>query len=124
MTETEVVRIIRAHLESQFPKVCTNCKVYFATFRDFLLATNPLGSTISYDAELGDWNPTDPAETVTFANCQCGNTLALTSAGMPLLRLWSLMNWARIETKKRNQTLKELLNHLRDEINQQVLKTP
>jgi hypothetical protein len=121
MTESDVVRIIRSHLEGQFPKDCPNCKWRFATFRDFLLVTKPLGPTISYDAELGDWNPADPAETVTFANCQCGNTLVLTSAGMPLLRLWSLMNWARVETKKRKQTLKDLLNHLRNEINQQVL---
>ena len=121
MTEIEVIRIIRAHLESQFPKVCANCNHRFDTFRDFLLTTKPVGSTISFDADAGDWNPTDPAGTLTFVNCPCGNTLTLTSAGMPLLRLWSLMNWARLETKKRSQTLTELLNHLRVEINKQVL---
>jgi hypothetical protein len=121
MTEIDVIRIIRAHLEGQFPKVCCNCNQRFDTFRDFLLATKPLGSTISFDAEVGDWEPADPAGTLTFANCTCGNTLALTSAGMPLLRLWSLMNWGRFETKKRSQTLTELLNHLRNEINKQVL---
>lgn len=124
MTEADVIRIIRAHLERQFPKVCSNCNRRFDTFRDFVLVTKPVGSTVSYDAELGDWKPTEPVGTMTFANCSCGNTLSLSSAGMSLLRLWSLMNWARIETQKRGQTLKELLNHLREEINQQVLNDP
>ena len=96
----------------------------FETFRDFLLATTPVGSVFSYDAEMGDWNPADPAESGACVNCACGNTMALTSAGMSLFRLWSLMNWARIESKKRNQTLTQLLNHLRKTIDQQVLKGP
>jgi hypothetical protein len=41
---------------------------------------------------------------------------ALTSDGMPLLRLWSLLGWAKVETKKRGMTPKELLNYLREEI--------
>lgn len=124
MKEIDVIRIIRVHLEGQFPKVCSNCKLRFDTFRDFLLTTNPLSPTVSYDAEFGDWNPTDPAGTVTFANCQCGNTMALSSEGMSIFQLWQLMNWARIQTKKRRQTLTELLNHLREQINLQVLSEP
>jgi len=34
------------------------------------------------------------------------------------------MNWARVETKKRHQTLEQLLIHLRVEIKQQVLMAP
>jgi len=121
MTEIEVIRIIRAHLESQFPKTCSKCMKRFETFRDFLLATTPVGSAISYDAEMGDWYPTDPVGSGALVNCACGTTLALTSAGMSLFRLWSLLNWARIESKKRHQTLTQLLNHLREKIDQQVL---
>jgi hypothetical protein len=62
--------------------------------------------------------------TATYANCRCGNTLALTSDGMPLLQLWSLLNWARRETQRRGMTPQELLNYLRDEITKQVLATP
>ena len=40
---------------------------------------------------------------------------------MPLSRLWSLYNWARIEKTKRQMTMKELLSYLRDEIRKQVL---
>ena len=122
MTEAEVIRKMREHLEGQFPKVCPKCARRFATLRDYLLIVEHLGPAIPYDAEAGDWNPVNPVGTMTFANCPCGTTLALSSAGMPLPQLWSLLNWARIETKKRGMTPGELLNYLRDEICKQVLK--
>ena len=124
MTEAEVIQTIREHLEGQFPKVCPVCKRSFGSFREFLLITTPVGSTLSFDAEWNDWNPAQPLGTATCANCPCGNTLSLTSEGMPLLRLWPLMNWARIETQRRRQTVEELLNYLREEIRKQVLAAP
>ena len=124
MTEAEVIRAMREHLEGLFPKVCPTCKRRFATLREYLLLTKHLGSAIPYDADAGDWKPLEPMGTVTCANCPCGNTLALTSTGMPLRRLWALLNWARIETKKRRLTPQELLNYLRDEICKQVLNAP
>jgi len=74
-----------------------------------------------FDADEGNWLPTHPLGVVTFAKCPCGNTLALSSEGMKNSLLWGLLNWARIETKKRNQTPRELLNHLREAICKQVL---
>jgi len=124
MTEAEVIRTIREHLEGQFPKACSVCKRSYGNFREFLLSTRPTGSTLSYDAELNDWKPERPLGTATYANCPCGNTLVLSSKGMPVRRLWPLMNWARIETQKRGQTVQELLNYLREEIRKQVLATP
>ena len=124
ITEAEVVRTIREHLERQFPKVCSVCKRPFATFREFLLTTTPIGSTMSYDVQLGNWKPVQPLGTATYANCPCGNTLALSSAGMSLGRLWPLMNWARVETARRGLTLEQLLNYLREEIRKQVLGAP
>ena len=121
MTEAEVIQEIREHLEGQFPKVCTACSRSFGSFREFLLMTTPTGSTISYDAELNDWNPAKPLGTLTFANCPCGNTLSLSSEGFPLSRLWSVMTWAQIETQRRLQTVEQLLNYLREEIRKQVL---
>ena len=59
-----------------------------------------------------------------MANCPCGTTLALSSQGMPLSQLWSLLAWARIETYRRGLSPQELLNYLRDEICKQVLATP
>jgi hypothetical protein len=124
MTEAEVIRAMREHLEGLFPKVCPNCHRRFATLRDYLQITKHLGPAIPHDAELGNWTPLHPFGTMTHANCPCGNTLALSSEGMPLPRLWSLLNWAKIETQRRRQTPRELLNYLREEICRQVLAAP
>ena len=124
MTEAEVVRIMREHLEGQFPKVCKTCKRRYATLREYLLDTETAGPAIPYDAEVGDWNPLHPLGTATYANCRCGNTLALTSQGIALPRLWSLLDWARRETTQRGLAPRELLNHLREEITKLVLATP
>jgi hypothetical protein len=124
MTEAEVIRTMRGHLEGQFPKICPACDRRFATLREYLLATKHQGPAMAYDADMGDWTPLKPLGTVTYANCPCGNTLALSSAGMPLARLWSLLHWARIETQRRGQTPQELLNYLREEICKQVLGAP
>ena len=121
MTEAEVVKTVREHLEGQFPKVCPSCGFRFVRLKDYLQNTQHLGSAMSFDAEVGNWAPLNPLGTLSYANCSCGTTLALSSSGIPLLRLWSLLNWVRIETKKRNQTHLELLTYLRDEIDKQVL---
>src|SRR5271154_2542732 len=104
MTEEQVIRAMRAHLEGLFPKVCPQCQRHFASLREYLLTTEPLGPAMPYDAESGQWRPLRPIGTATFANCPCGTTLALTSKGMPLFQLWPLLNWAWIETEKRGQT--------------------
>jgi hypothetical protein len=121
MTEAEVVRIMREHLEGLFPKVCPTCYRRFATLREYLLTTTHLGPAIPYDVELGDWKPLRPLGTMTYANCPCGTTLALTSQGMPLSQLWSLLGWAKLETQRRGVSPNELLNYLREEICKQVL---
>jgi hypothetical protein len=61
---------------------------------------------------------------MSYANCPCGTTLALSSQGMPLPQLWMLLAWARLETKRRGLSPQELLNYLRDEICKQVLAAP
>jgi len=124
MSEAEVVRTMRDHLEGLFPKSCPDCQHRYATFREFLQTTKPIGAAIPYDAELGDWHPLQPVGVMTYATCQCGTTLSLGSAGMPLTRLWALLHWAKNETRLRNKSPRELISYLRDEINKQVLATP
>jgi len=121
MTEAEVTKIMREHLESQFPKVCPNCNRRFATLHEFILVTRPIEPAISYDAELGDWSPSRPLGTATYSNCPCDSTLVLTSEGMPVPALYSLYEWARGETEKRGMTMEQLLTHLRAVIRRQVL---
>jgi hypothetical protein len=122
MTEADVTARMRAHLEKQFPKVCPNCKRRFESLREFLQIAKPAGPAMPYDADVGDWAPMRPIGLATYHNCPCGSTLAVTSEGMPLRELWTLLNWARIETKKRGMSPRELLNHLREEISREVLE--
>jgi len=124
MTEAEVIRQMRAHLESLFPKRCPKCGRTYDSLREYLQNTTPMGPAIPYDVELGDWQPQEPLGLATYANCRCGNTMGMTSHGMPLVQLWRLLRWAQTETKRRRLTPQELLNYLRDEISQQVLAEP
>jgi hypothetical protein len=124
MTEADVIRQMREHLEGLFPKSCPGCRRAFATLREFLLVTKHQGPPMPYDAEMGNWQPAEPIGTATFANCPCGTTLTLTSRGMPLPQLWRLLAWAKIETQSRGVSPQELLSYLRDEICRQVLSEP
>ena len=124
MTEVEVIRAMREHLETLFPKECPNCRRHFSTLREYLTLTTHCGSAIPYDAEGGDWQPKVPVGTVTYANCPCGTTLALSSEGLPISRLWPMLNWARLETKKRGMKPRELLTYLRERICKQVFEEP
>ncbi len=123
LTEEEVIKVMREHLESLFPKTCGNCQRSFATLKEYLLSTTHVGSAIPYDADAGDWRPLNPSGTVTYANCPCGNTMMLSSDGMPLPKLWKLLRWAKKETKIRGRSPRELLNYLREEICKQVTST-
>jgi hypothetical protein len=121
MTETEVIRTLREHFESLFPKVCPNCNRRFATLREYIAITKRIGLPRSYDAELGDWNTVQPIGSVAQANCPCGSTLALSTEGLPLPQRLVLLNWVRLETQRQGIGPSALLEHLRDEVREQVL---
>jgi len=53
MTEAEAIQIMRKHIEGQFPKECPNCHHRYATLREYILATRPVGAK-SYDADAGE----------------------------------------------------------------------
>ena len=121
MTEIEVVLILRHYFESLFPKVCPNCKRCFATLKEYIFKTQPVGLPISHDAEFDDWETLQPVGTVVLANCPCGSTLALSTQKMLLPLRLKLLRWVRIETKQRGVSPSELLDHLRNEVRKQVL---
>jgi len=121
MTEGVAIQQMIEHCDGLFPKTCPNCQRVYATLKDYLQNTERLGKAISYDIEVGDLKPADPLGAVATANCRCGTTLALSSEGMPLLRLWALMLWGKLEAHRRGITTKELLEHLCDQLRNQVL---
>ena len=124
MTEIQAIGLMIDHLKGQFPRSCSNCQRRFPTLRDYFENTKPAGEPISYDLELGEAKPQSPMGAVAFSNCHCGSTLGLTSKGMPLLRLWSLMHWVKHEAQRRGMTLSEFLQYLRGEVRKKVLSEP
>jgi hypothetical protein len=121
MTDHEIIRMMHEHFTGLFPKVCRSCGRCFATLREYILDTRPLWPTISYDAEQGDWEPTQPIGTFALANCPCDNTLALSTEGMPLSKRHSALKWVLTETKRRGLSPVELTDYVRDEIRKRAL---
>ena len=121
MTDTEAVRMMREHFEGLFPKTCTKCGTQYATVREYILRTQPAGPAISYDVELGDWQPANPLGTIAAGNCTCGTTLALSTAGLPLPKLHAVLHWLKTETEHRGVPPGQLIEWIRGEIRKQVL---
>jgi len=121
LDEGEVIEIIRRHAERKFPMACSSCRHRFASLKEYLEYTSPLGNPISYDAEAGNWRPREPMGTLAFRNCRCGTTLTIGTDGMGLVTLWRLLRWAKKESSSRGVGLSELLADLRRKIYQQVL---
>lgn len=124
MTEEEMIRINYEHYSSLFPRTCPSCGRSFATLRDYILTTQPVGATISYDAELGEWKTTKPLGAAALANCPCGSTIALTTEGIPLAVRQQMLEWIRLETEKRGVSMEELLGLVRSGVRRRALAEP
>jgi hypothetical protein len=68
MTEDEIVQILSVYFGSLFPKVCTNCNHSFATLREYIQITERIGPPISFDAEMGKWDTTQPIGSMALSN--------------------------------------------------------
>ena len=124
LTEAEVIRIMREHLEGQFPRTCSVCHRRFATLRDYAVTTQPVGIPICFDAEVENWHPVSSTGAMTYNQCPCGNIMALNSNGMPLALYKSLLGWARQKMENQNVTHRQLLIELREKMIQEVLGDP
>ena len=116
LAEPEIMRLIHDHIRGLFPKTCPKCQRHFATYRDYLAQTKPLGTPVSYDLEFGDVKPADSIGNLSLANCPCGNTLALSSQGMPSADLWKVLKWIKLEIQHRKITLPEMLAYIRQQV--------
>lgn len=124
LTETKAIAAMTRHLETLFPRDCPNCHRHYATLKEFFELAKPVGTPVSYDLEIGETDPVQPVGTVSLSNCPCGSTIALTSDGMSLFRMWSLLHWIKYESERRNLKLDEFLQYLRWEVRKQVLGRP
>lgn len=124
MTDDEIIQMVLEHCEGLFPKVCPNCNRFFGTLREYILNTKRLGAIICYDTEIGDWETMQPIGSAAYSNCFCGNTLVLTSAGMPISQILSVLRWIKEETERRGLSPSELMDYVREEIRKRVLTDP
>jgi hypothetical protein len=123
MTEDEAVALTRAYIESLFPRTCPTCGRQFDTLRDYLQNTTHLDSPVVYDS-LEQGVPGDPLGPMSMANCRCGTTITVSALEMPYPLLMKLMWWALKETQRRQISMRDLLRHIRDRIDEQTLKEP
>ena len=124
MVESEVIVVMRQHLEGKFPKQCGVCERTYANLKDYLLHTTHVGPPKSYDADFGVFRPLRPIGTMSLANCSCGNTLVIDSDGMSLMTLWRLMGWLQGEMIRSRQKPSVILEELRRSIDEVTLADP
>jgi hypothetical protein len=121
MTEDEVIKFLYEYFSSLFPKACPTCGRNFNTLLEYITFTKPIGSVVSYDAEDGNWETSQPIGSGAFANCECGSTLALTTEEMPLPQRLVLLSWLKAETQNKRVDSSNVLNHIRGEVRKLAL---
>ncbi|MFC1514208.1 hypothetical protein ACFL5P_04270 [candidate division KSB1 bacterium] len=118
MTENDVVEILHKFIAKKFLLVCFICGYRYQTLADFLRYTNHVGKPVSYDAEMGNWRPFKPLGAFFMANCSCDTTISINSDGMSLIIMLRMLHWAKKESAKRSISVKELLEGIRNKIDQ------
>jgi hypothetical protein len=81
-----------------------------------------VGDPISGDDPLRIAEPVKLIGTISYANCVCGSTLAISSVGINPFIMWRLLRWAGASMSRRRLSVGELLRDLRARIDEQVLR--
>src|SRR5262249_32723304 len=105
------------------PKLCPKCGTQFDSLRDYLQLTTHMGSPHFSEPADGDPTPESPVGPIALATCFCGHTLTIGSNGIPKDQLAALIEGARVESQTRSISTRTLLRHLRDRIDEEVLRT-
>jgi len=121
LSAAEALRLVQGHFESVFPKTCSACGRRFDTLREYVLATRPRGPAQSFDADLGDWETRQPMGTLAYADCPCGNTLALGTSGMDGADRLALLGWVREQCEPRGVVPTQVLEELRAMVREAVV---
>ncbi|HEY4416284.1 MAG TPA: hypothetical protein VGO57_11370 [Verrucomicrobiae bacterium] len=124
MSEADVIWVIRKHVEGLFPKTCNVCQRVFPDYQNYLQNTTHRGVPISYDLALGDLRPKHSSGNIALANCGCGNTLTISSAGMPLMRIWQILYWVKMESLRRGVKIEDMICYIRETVENQALNEP
>lgn len=123
-SDAEVLELLHAHFRSRFPKACNRCERVYPSLHDYVTRTRPLHQAISYDLDIEEGDQSTPIGAAVFANCICGNTLALATSDLPVETRRELIAWARDEIIRRKWTPEQFLNYIRDQLRERVLANP
>lgn len=118
-SEEEVVQILMAYCRGLFPRQCTTCQREFPTVRDYVTVTHPLGPYISYDVQTARQVPA--IGTLALSNCPCGNTLSLSTDGLPIDVRTRMLEWTRAESQRRGISAGDVLADLRMRLRREIL---
>jgi len=121
LSDQEVIGIVRRHLESKFPRTCSRCGRWYDSLADYLLGTTYVGDPWSADDPAATAHTARLVGTISYANCRCGTTLTLSSAGLDQVTMGRLLHWAGASMARRGLTMGALLSDLRRRIDEEVL---
>ena len=113
LSTADAMRLVREHFERVFPKVCQACGRRYDTLREYVRDTKPRGAPSSFDADLGNWDTSQPMGALTYADCPCGNTMALGTERMEMTDRLALLSWVREQCETRKVTPSVVLGELR-----------
>jgi hypothetical protein len=120
LSDRQVIATVRQHLESKFPKTCPVCGRRYVSLADYLVRTTHLGDPVSADDPFEQVHQTSTAGAISYANCVCGSTLAMSSRGLDFWTMSQLMHWAARRMTLRGMSMKEVLRDLRSRIDEEV----
>lgn len=123
MEEQEVLNLLYNYFCSLFPMKCNACGRVFDSLRDYIQVTDPVGPSVSYDAERGDWQTERPLGSFALANCPCGSTLSLTTEGLEPQDRKALLLWLKSQSESRHQTPSEVLGDVRRYVRERATST-
>ena len=89
MNETDVIKIIRNYVSTQFSRKCNRCEKQYESFAEFIRHTRFFGKPITYGAEISDSKSKMPFTAIDMVNCSCGTTIGISTKNMGL--------WARFK---------------------------
>jgi hypothetical protein len=119
--EDDIIPLLLSHIEGLFPRTCS-CGRTFATLREYVRSTQPVGDVISYDAASGDWAPARPVGTLALANCPCGTTMAISTEEMPLDERHRVLAWIKAEMTRRGVASDAVVGGLRERIRKRAVR--
>jgi len=96
----EAITLASRGFEHCFPKICGYCGRRFDSLRTYVRETRQRGVVVTLDSEGADWE-SEPLDALAYANCQCGNTLAIGTEFMEPADRLALLAWVRHECETR-----------------------